>query len=91
MGQALIADGYGRLEFSDGRVEALPDPPAGESSMDRVKNEIVDCLDGKTTFSDAATNSVHTLEVIIASHAGNSSWVTLLLSDKDRETVVQSG
>ncbi|MCH2126186.1 MAG: Gfo/Idh/MocA family oxidoreductase [Pirellulaceae bacterium] len=94
LGRAIVAEGNGRLEFPDGRVEALTDPPAGESSMDRAMNEIVDCLDGKTTFADPAINSVHTLEVIVAchaSHAVNSSWVVLPLSGADREIVVQSG
>ncbi|MEC9379460.1 MAG: Gfo/Idh/MocA family oxidoreductase [Candidatus Latescibacterota bacterium] len=67
---------------------------AGSSSMDRAVGDIVDALDGTTTFPYDPTEAVRTLEAILAFHASHQShaaWVSLPLSGDDRNIVLHSG
>ena len=93
-GRAVTGAGDVLLEFWNGRTEHWPSPRGPESSMDRAMAEIVAWLDGTAVFPDAAEDSIHTLETIIACHAShrrNGAWISLPLSGADREIEVRSG
>ncbi|MDP6779770.1 MAG: Gfo/Idh/MocA family oxidoreductase [Candidatus Latescibacteria bacterium] len=82
------------IEYADGRHEHWPRPEGAPSSMDVAVGEIVDWLDGGGPFSCAATESVRTLEAIVAFHAShrrNAAWSDLPLAGDDREIEVLSG
>lgn len=82
------------LEYWDGRTDQWASPTGGESSMDRAMAEIVAWLDGEVEFPDAAEDSLHTLEIIVACHASHerhAAWTALPLAGRDREIEVRSG
>jgi predicted dehydrogenase len=94
LGRAITGAGEAVLEYWEGRREDWPSPLQGKSGMDRAVAEIVAWLDGEGTFSYAAQEAVHALEIILgfhASHDQQAAWLALPLSGEDRLRVVQSG
>jgi len=80
------------LEYWDGRHDVWPG--IKDSAMNQAVREMVQALDGDTPFPCAATESAHTLEVIVACHASSAkhaSWVDLPLEDADRDIEVLTG
>jgi len=80
------------LEYWDGRREIWPG--IKESAMNQAVREIVQALDDDAPFPCAPTESVHTLEAIVACHASsakNAAWVALPLKDEDRAIEVLTG
>jgi UDP-N-acetylglucosamine 3-dehydrogenase len=93
-GRAMTGIDGVALEYWDGQTDHWPWPTGGESSMDRAMAEIVAWLDGESAFPDAAEDSLHTLEIIVACHAShqrNAAWTALPLAGRDREIEVRSG
>ena len=89
----ITGDGV-TVRYRNGDEDHWPYDESGRSSMDRAADEIVTWLDGETPFPYDATDTVLTLEVIIAFHAShyhNSEWIEIPLSGADRELVVNSG
>ena len=93
-GRAITGAGSVELEFWNGRKDNWRCPPGPETSMDRAMAEIVAWLEGEAAFPDAAENSWHTLETIVACHAShqrNAAWTLLPLAGADRDIEVRSG
>ncbi len=90
-----IAGGQGvTLDYWDGRREEWPEPPAGETSLDRAVQEIVAWLDGSAEFSPSDTAACNVLEAIAAfhlSHERDGRWVSLPLPEADRGREVRTG
>jgi predicted dehydrogenase len=94
LGRATIRANDVDLQRWGGPVEHWPAMQRASSSMDRAMVEIVNHLDEARPFPDAAEESLHTLEIILACHASNrenAAWVTLPLMAPQRSLELNSG
>jgi predicted dehydrogenase len=94
LGRAITSAGTVEFDYWNGRNDKWLSPAGPETSMDRAMAEIVAWMEGEAAFPDAAENSLHTLEAIVACHASHQRqavWTSLPLAGADREIEVQSG
>lgn len=98
-GQATIATDYVTIKYANGKNDSWMVGESSGNSMDVAIAEIVSWLDSGHTFlpegiASSGHDAVRTLEVISAlhtSHARDSAWVELPLSDLEREQLIRSG
>ena len=93
-GRAVLGKSAVLVTLKDGTSQEWPHTDSAGSGMDRAAAEIVDWLDGETSFPYDVGEAVRTLEVIVgfhASHARGGAWVRLPLEGEDREIAVNSG
>ena len=79
-GRAVLGKSAVLVTLKDGTSQEWPHTDSAGSGMDRAAAEIVDWLDGETSFPYDVGEAVRTLEVIVgfhASHARGGAWVRL--------------
>ena len=93
-GRAMTNRDEVKIEYADGHRDHSTRAEGTPSAMDRAVCEIVNWMDGEGPFAYPATESIRTLEAIVAFHAShrrNAAWTQLPLSGADREIEVLSG